>query len=245
MKTFQVNKTTFVNNFINPLSQFDLVDNSSALMSRDKKLIGVTHSQDRSIILEATIKNLNGDEFDVVTLKHLPKFKTALGFISDDNPHFTINDNFIEHRGDDITIKSYYLDNRFFDSKQIDKLGKIQSISFDFNFILTQQNLAKIRKSKQASPSVKLYFDASQKSGVSVTRKDDERVGIDTIGFKIADSFMGSTITNVPIHSSIFDLISEQSECIVISYNKQYGLITYVIDTEQYQLYYVSTILKK
>lgn len=246
MTNFTVSKQLLLDNFITPLSQFDIEDNSAMLELKDTNLMGLTHSQDRSLILQTTLKNVvNPVKFDPVVLKGLKKLRPALKYIDNINPSFKIMDNYLEYSDDLVKFKSYFLDIRFFQTKQSDKIKKISELEFDFSFGLTQKALTNIRKSSQFTDTSKLYIDASPKTGVMITRKDDEAKNVNSIGFKVSDEYTGIPLTNIPLHISTFNWICESNESILLSYCSKVGVITLTVDTPDYNLYYITSRLKK
>lgn len=246
MSKFTVSKAKFLDNFIDPLSKFDLLDDVAMVKLDAGSLRGTTYMSDRSVILDATLKNIDGENFDPVVFKDLLRIKSGMAYVQNKDPEFEITKTYIQYNDDTVKFVSQFMDSRFFDPKQIEKLDKIYNLEFDFSFTLTQESLSKIIKSKQVAPKItKIYFDATHKSGVSATRKDDEKASLDVIGFRVSDSFVGNAITNFPLHISTFNLISEKSEAMLFSVNTKFGIVSISVDTPEYKLNYITSALRK
>lgn len=247
MTNFVVAKDKLVNNFVTPLSRFDLVDKPAQVFLDDGNLTGVTHSDDRSVILEATLKGVKGDDHDPFVLKDLNRLNSALGFVQESLMTFDIETNHLLYKDDLIRFKSFFLDDRFFDEKIPLKLEKIKEQDYDHSFTLTQDSLAKIRKSAQfvGQDTNKVYLSGSSKDGVIASRHDSEKSSIDTISFNIVPSYTGTDFDPIPLHIDLFTLISEKDCDILVEINDKFGLILLTVDTDEYKLQYITTALRK
>ena len=248
MSKFIVTKSNFVDHFITPLSRFNLSDKPAQIVIENNTLIGVTHTEDRHIILEATLKNIKGDDLESpVVLKDLNRLLSALGFVSEPTMTFSIEPSYLHYKDNSITFKSFFLDGRFFDEKIPSKLGKIKEQTIDFTFNLTQDALGKIRKSKQfvAQDTDKVYISGNSKDGIVASRHDATKSSIDTISFNILPSYTGDDFDPLPLDINLFDLISEKSETILVEVNKQFGLFLLTVETPEYKLQYITSALRK
>lgn len=246
MPNLIVSKETFVNKFLTPLAKFDLPSKPAQVVASGGELCGITHSEDRSIILDCKLKNIKVDDFNPVVFKDLNKLKSAMAFVDNTLIKFNIADNYLSYEDDYVKLKSFFLDNKFFDSKQPQKMEKIRSLDFDFSFVLSQDALCKIRKSKQfASDTNKVYIKANKKDGVHISRKDDVKSKIDTIGFKVSDSFEGPEIDYIPLSIDLFDFIEERTESLKVMLNTKLSLFNIKSETAEYSLNYIAAQLRK
>jgi hypothetical protein len=244
VEKFVVSKDKFIDNFLYPLSRFDL-DDKPAQMVLDDDLIGITHTKERDIILKCTLKDVKGKIDTPVILRDIPRLISAIGFVSESMLTFSLDPTNITYVDSQIKFKSYFLDSRFFDSKIPLKIKKIEDIKFDVSFRLDQLSLSKIRKSKQfCKDSEKLYFSGTD-SGILVERSDAENSTIDSISFKITNDFEGDPFSAKPIHNKIFDLISEKTEDIVVQINNEFGIFIFTVNTDTYNLKYITSALRK
>jgi|TARA_R110000787_G_scaffold336_8_gene1267 hypothetical protein len=247
MSNFVVSKDKFVNNFVTPLSRFDLTDKPAQVFINDNNLTGVTHSDDRSVILEATLKDIKGDDTDPFVLKDLNRLLSALGFVQETMMTFDVEPNHLLYKDDAIRFKSFFLDNRFFDDKIPLKLEKIKEQTYDHSFTLSQDSLAKIRKSAQfvGADTSKVYLSGNSKDGVVASRHDASKTSIDTISFNIVPEYTGTDFTPIPLHIDLFSLISEKDCDILVEINDKFGLFLLTVETDEYKLQYITTALRK
>lgn len=245
MSKIVVQRESFVQNLIDPLSRFGL-EYSPIQVSKenDDELIGMSHDPNCSVMGHVILKNSKGDPFDSLVIKDSLKLKSAFSFITDPTITLELNDRFLSYDGDEIKIKSYMLDKRAFDNNQSKKVKKILDMKFDSNFTISNQSLLKIKKSKEFSQSTKIYLNMDDK-GVFVSRKDAEKVTSGDLTFKIEDSFVGEKIDNLPFSMSIFDLIQNKKDNILLSINKQFGILMFQQQTENHILTYITSALKK
>ncbi len=244
VEKFVVSKDNFIDNFLYPLSRFDL-DDKPAQIILYKNLIGITHTKERDIILKCTLKDIKGKIEEPVILRDIPRLISAIGFVGESMLTFSVEATNLSYIDSQIKFKSYFLDSRFFDSKIPLKIKKIEDIKFDVSFYLDQFSLSKIRKSKQfCKDSEKLYFSGTD-SGIIVERGDTENSTIDSISFKITNDFDGDPFSAKPIHNKIFDLISEKTEDILVEMNNEYGIFIFTVNTKTYNLKYITSALRK
>lgn len=245
MSEIVVEKDVFVSSLIDSLSRFGLEYSPIQIVKEDEDtLIGVSHSSNKSILGHVILNDVKGDPFDSVVLKDSIKLKSAFSFINEPIITLELNKSFLAYDGDSIKIKSFMLDKRAFDDKQPIKAKKALEMDFDSSFIITNEAFLKIKKSKEFSQSDKIYIDLKNNQGVTVARKDDKQKSVGNLSFKIADSFNGEEVDNLPFGIDIFDLIQNRKDDILVSVNHQYKLLLFQQITEKYQITYITTAIK-
>lgn len=246
MSKFIVEKDTFLNAFIKPLSVFDSQDNSCQLFKEDDSTLkGITYSSDRSVILESTLYNVDGDVMPSVVLRALPRFISAIGFCGEPKMSFEVKDNYLLHSSNNLKFKTFFLDSKFFDSKILLKLAKIKELECDSSFTITPSNVSDIKRSKTFARATDKVYISSDGSGVVATRDDKEKSSIDTMSFQIASDFSGEILKDIPIHISFFDLLLEKTDSILVSVNAEYGVFQFLIKNDKCKLHYITSALRE
>lgn len=243
MSKFVIEKKIFVDNFLTPLSRFDLPDKSAQVILDNGQLTGVTYNQHRHIIHRNVIKDVKGDGFDPVIYRDIPKLISALGFVKEELLTLDVDKTFMLYSDDLIRFKQYFMDSRYFNDQVSNQLVRINDLSFDKTFVISPTNCSNIRKSKQFSPDSKVvYFEGV--SGKIFACRENANTKVDDIRFKICDSFEGGDFSPLAMDINIFDLISEKIESILVKVNTQFNLFMLEIENEKYKQEYITSTIK-
>lgn len=245
MSKFIVKKETFADNFIAPLAKFDLIDKPATVQLKDGNLVGITHSQNQNIILEATLKNIKGDPYSPVIYKDLHKLQSALGFIETSILTFEVKENHLLYDDDFLRFKSFFLDQRFFDGRIHTKVKKIRELDYNIKFTLDQNSISKIRKTKSfVDKDLKHVYFFADSGGVWVSRHDGNR-NVDSIKFVIQGSYDGKSFSEIPLDISFFDLLAEKNLNVSVAIDTNTGMFSFEVDAEDYSLKYALAALVK
>ena len=206
-------------------------------------------SEDNTIILYATsISTEEVSDLIKINISDVKKllravdcFEEELNFYLKDNHIFceteTLNGEYFKyHLVDDSIIKETPI-----------SVEKISNLNFDVEFDISSKKIAELaRGSSYAADTHKIYFYT--KDGAVYSELTDKEIqNIDSITFKIADSFTGQPLKGMlPLIMEVFrNLTSLKCEGVRVKINNEYKVIMFCVTDNNVELkYIVSTLVK-
>ena len=218
-----LNKNTFVNNLLGPVSK--LSDNILLTFEPSNWKSGwsaktIVNSADNSVILIGDVPCMVEDPFKCV----IPDCKTFLRLFSgidQDQVVLDIDSNVIKYKEGSFSFKYHLLDESYIVSKKSISEEKLKALTYDTIFVMTKQKLSEIIKFNSIVPDAeKLYF-VTENSNVLAKLGDELKTNTNEIVTQISDSYEGKLLVDkFPVNIQNILLFSFSEEEIKVSINQ-------------------------
>ena len=222
----QLNKNTFVNNLLGPVSKLSdnlLLDFHPSDRKSGWSAKTIVSSADNSTILMGEIPCTVDDPFRCV----IPDCKTFLRLFSgidQDQIQLSIDSNVIKYKEGSFSFKYHLLDESYVVNKKSISEEKLKALSFDTSFVMTKQKLSEIIKFNSIVPDAeKLYF-VSEGNKVLAKLGDELKTNTNEIvtEVSISGTVIGAPlIDKFPINIQNILLFSFSEDEITVSINHQ------------------------
>ena len=219
-----LNKNTFVNNLLSPVSK--LADNLLLDLQLDgtkKDWVAKTlvSSSDNSTILLGNVPCTVEEPFRCV----IPDCKTFLRLFSgidQEQISLTVDSNVIKYTDGSFSFKYHLLDESYIVNKKSISEEKLNELKFDTSFVMSKQKLSEIIKFNSIVPDAeKLYF-VSNGDKILAKLGDEQKSNTNEIVTEISNTHTGKVLTDsFPINIQNILLFSFSSEEIQVSINHQ------------------------
>jgi len=243
----KINKNSFCNKFLEPISR--LVDKCIVYIEKDKIYSIVNNDDSTTIILYGKITVPTNFETDVETLQlNIPDVKRLvriLDNVKEEDVELNINSNNIEYNSNNMRFKYFLLDNNSI-KKSLVNVAKIESLTFDTDFIVNQKAFNDVIKNNSLTPnSDKLYF-YSENNNIYGSLTDLNTPNLDSITLLLSENYTGLNISPVPIKLEVFRVIGgSRFDKIVIKYNTKLKVFMFEVRDNNLMLNYVISSLTK
>ena len=218
-----LNKNTFVNNLLGPVSK--LSDNILLTFEPSNWKSGwsaktIVNSADNSVILIGDVPCMVEDPFKCV----IPDCKTFLRLFSgidQDQIVLDIDSNVIKYKEGSFSFKYHLLDESYIVSKKSISEEKLKSLTYDTTFVMTKQKLSEIIKFNSIVPDAeKLYF-VTENSKLLAKLGDELKTNTNEIITQISDSYEGKLLADkFPVNIQNILLFSFSEDEIKVSINQ-------------------------
>jgi hypothetical protein len=235
----QLNKSTFVNNLLGPVSKLSdnlLLDFQPSDYKSGWAAKTIVTSADNSTILLGDIPCVVDDPFKCV----IPDCKTFLRLFSGidyDQIVLNIDSNVIKYKEGSFSFKYHLLDESYVVNKKSISEEKLKALSFDTSFIMTKQKLSEIIKFNSIVPDAeKLYF-VSEGSKILAKLGDELKTNTNEIVTEVSTqgSVVGLPLVDkFPINIQNILLFSFSSDEIKVSINHQLKVFKFESDNLSY-----------
>lgn len=222
----QLNKSTFVNNLLGPVSKLSdnlLLDFQPSDWKSGWSAKTIVSSADNSTILLGDIPCVVDDPFKCV----IPDCKTFLRLFSgidNDQIELSIDSNVIKYKEGSFSFKYHLLDESYVVNKKSISEEKLKALTFDTSFVMTKQKLSEIIKFNSIVPDAeKLYF-VSEGNKIIAKLGDDLKSNTNEIvtEVSISGSIIGKSLSDkFPINIQNILLFSFSEDEITVSINHQ------------------------
>ena len=243
-KTIKIkNKVAFVKNFLTPITK---ISDSCILDIRDNNLNCLTSTSDNSVIFHINYP-IEGvfDNTEVLNCSDVKKLIKAIDTIDDNDIVFTLEENNLTYNDTNIRFKYHLLEDGIIKRPKL-SLNKLSDTHFNSSFILENDRIRDLIKgSVFSSDSNKIYIYTAD-GYVHAELTDKARKNIDTISLKIANSFDGDSIENVPLCFEIFRIIDiSSSKEIFVKINNKLGIVLFELENNYNKMtYLISSLIK-
>lgn len=222
-----LNKNTFVNNLLGPVSKLSdnlLLDFQPGAWKSGWSAKTLVSSSDNSTILLGDIPcAVEENPFKCV----IPDCKTFLRLfagIEQEQIELDINSNVIKYKDGSFSFKYHLLDESYIVNKKSISEEKLKSLSFDTTFVMTKQKLSEIIKFNSIVPDAeKLYF-VSDGNKILAKLGDEQKTNTNEIVTEVSvnDSVKGlQLVDKFPINIQNVLLFSFSDDKINVSVNHQ------------------------
>lgn len=218
----QLNKDTFVNNLLGPVSK--LSDNILLTFQPSDWKSGwsaktVVNSPDNSVILLGDIPCMVEDPFRCV----IPDCKTFLRLfsgITQDQISLEIDSNVIKYKEGSFSFKYHLLDESYIVSKKSISEEKLKAIAYDTTFTITKQKISEIIKFNSIVPDAeKLYF-VTENNKILAKLGDELKTNTNEIVTQVSDSYEGKILADkFPVNIQNILLFSFNEDEVKVSVN--------------------------
>ena len=236
-------KISFNKFFLTPISR---ISESAVLVADSSKLKCLSCTSDNSIIfyIENDIESDIEEEIRL-NCSDIKKLIKALDNIDSREVEFTIDGNNISYKDSKIRFKYHLLEDDIIKVPKIN-LSKLDDTAIYTNFSLGEDTIKElIKASVFSSDSNKLYL-SSNEEGVYGELTDKTRNNIDTITIKIAESYEGESIKEIPLNFEIFRIICSSSfDEIKVKINNKIGLVIFELESNYNKMKYIMSSLIK
>lgn len=222
----QLNKSTFVNSLLSPVSKLSdnlLLDFQPSNQKAGWSAKTVVSSADNSTILLGNIPCSVDDPFKCV----IPDCKTFLRLFSGIDQELInlfIDSNVIKYKEGSFSFKYHLLDESYVVNKKSISEEKLKSLTFDTSFIMTKQKLSEIIKFNSIVPDAeKLYF-VTEGTKILAKLGDELKTNTNEIVTEVSvqGTVVGSPLVDkFPINIQNVLLFSFSDEEITVSINHQ------------------------
>jgi hypothetical protein len=218
-----LNKNTFVNNLLSPVSKLSdnlLLDFQTSDYKSGWSAKTIVNSSDNSVILIGDIPCTVEEPFKCV----IPDCKTFLRLFSgieQDQINLDIDSNVIKYKEGSFSFKYHLLDESYIVSKKSISEEKLKSLSFDTTFVMTKQKLSEIIKFNSIVPDAeKLYF-ITENGKVLAKLGDELKSNTNEIVTQISDVYKGKNLADkFPVNIQSILLFSFNDDEIKVSINQ-------------------------
>ena len=240
----KINKKTFVNNFLAPISRVTercvlsvFPDHLQSLVSLEGNPILYAYVKTTTDIGKAKEVTLN--------IANVSKLTRMLNCIDSDEVELDVNSNNLEYNSLNMRFKYHLLEDGVI-SKTLATQEKIQSLTFDSDFVLSKEKSADIMKGTSfASETNKLYFYMKDDK-VHAELTDKQVANIDSVAYFVTDTFNGTEIKNqLPIKLEWFKMFYGNKEDCTVKVNTKAGLMMFKFENSDYTLQYIIAPLVK
>ena len=233
--------------FLGPVSR---LGDKSVVKFYKNKIYTLMSSEDNNIILYAT-STFSGTEINELVRLNLSDVKKLLRAVEcfEEDLNFYLKDNHIYCETS--TLNGEYFKHHLVDDSIIKEtpisIEKISNLNFDIEFDINSKKLSELsRGSSYACDTHKIYFYT--KDGAVYSELTDKEIqNIDSITFKISDSFVGQPIKGMlPLVLEVFrNLTNLKCESVKVKINNEYKVIMFCVTDYNVELkYIVSTLVK-
>ena len=234
------NKTSFVNNFLGPISK--LTENT-VVKVRDSNISSVSSSSDGTLIVSCTIEQPNQvDETLFLNVPDINKLVKVLSCITEDDVSLQFNNNNIEYKSSNIGFKYHLLEDGIIDPPAVD-LNKIKKIDFPFRFVTDQNTINQLIKgSTFTTETNKIYFSTDQ-GKVYGSLTDKQRHNTDSYTQMLSEEYRGDELsTDLALSFETIRIISSiRFNQLTVTVNPELNVFLFKIDTDDTTIIVVSS----
>lgn len=254
MNSITLNKETFIQKFLSPIAAIS--EKSTIKISNGiAECICYVPDNKQTLILYATVAGLNivdeqGQPVNDVRLdiSNTKKFVAFLNTINSENIILAQNGNYLEYVSAELSFK-YYLMAQNIAQKEIINKDKINSMNYDFSFVLTNEKIKEILK---YAGIIATGISSTDSAKIYLFTKDLKMYGElndrtipnqDNATMSIADTYVGEGLSSpLPLHLDIFKLISSlRHDNISVSINKELGVVQFEVNSNGYNIKYITS----
>lgn len=234
------NKTSFVNNFLGPISK--LTENT-VVKVRDSNISSISSSSDGTLIVSCTIEQSNEvNETLFLNIPDINKLVKVLSCITEDDVNLQFNNNNIEYKSSNIGFKYHLLEDGIIDPPAVD-LNKIKKIDFPFRFV-TEQGIINqlIKGSTFTTETNKIYF-STDGGKVYGSLTDKQRHNTDSYTQMLSDEYRGDELVNdLALSFETIRIISSiRFNQLTVTVNPELNVFLFKIDTDDTTIIVVSS----
>lgn len=234
------NKTSFVNNFLGPISK--LTENT-VVKVRDSNISSVSSSSDGTLIVSCSIDQSNEvDETLFLNVPDINKLVKVLSCITEDDVSLQFNNNNIEYKSNNIGFKYHLLEDGIIDPPAVD-LNKIKKIDFPFRFVTDQNTINQLIKgSTFTTETNKIYF-STQEGKVYGSLTDKQRHNTDSYTQMLAEEYRGDELANdLALSFETIRIISSiRFNQLTVTVNPELNVFLFKIETDDTTIIVVSS----
>lgn len=200
------NKTSFVNNFLLPISK---LTNSAVVRFETTKITSLISTNDNTIILNITYNN-NHTVSETLTLNipDVNKLIRILSVIEGTDITIEVSKNNISYTSSTVRFKYHLFEDGIIVCPKLN-MARLDGLDFDGKFTLPFINIQNLVKgSSIATDSNKIYLTYKE-NNVLGELTDKARPNVDSYSINISDSYTGIKInSSIPLNFEIFRIIS-------------------------------------
>lgn len=239
----KLNKATVVEKFLKPVNR---ITEKCVLNLTKKALFTISNVEDGSIILYARLDLPNATKEDIkLNVSNITKLIRVFSCIDEEDIVLNVATNNINFNSKDIKFKYHLLEDGILESPLV-STDKINKLTFDHEFELSNDKLNELLKGSTFAidtNKVYLYCEDNEVYGELTDRTLDL---VDSITFKISDSYTGKDIVDkIPVNFEIFRMLSGLKSDIHVKINTKLNLLMFELSKPDYVLKYIIAPLVK
>lgn len=244
MKKFKLNKQSFIDTFLQPVSK---INEQCIIALTNESAETITANINTTVFLhcKSTLK-CDTDHEITLNIGNVAKFQKALECIQEETPEFQLHQNHIRYVSPDLKFNFHLLESGIIPTPTVDA-EKLSTIKIDTSFVVTKEKLTNIlRTSSFTHDSNKIYlFTRDEK--VYCELNDRTMPNLDSVEMVVTDSFSGNEIKNdIPLRLDwIRDFSTIKFEQVNVRYNSANKIIIFHIETSDTVLSYIVSGLTK
>ena len=244
MKTFKLNRRSFIDNFLQPISKVN--EQCTITLSNDKAST-LTSNINTTVFLhcESTL-SCNIDDPISLNVGNVSKLQKAFECIQEDEPEFELNRNHLRYVSPDLKFNYHVLEDGVITTPTV-SIEKLSMVDIDTSFIITRDTLTNIlRISSFTHDSNKIYF-FSRDGQIYCELNDKTMPNIDSVEMIAAKSFAGAPIkTDLPLRLDwLRDFSTIKFDVVNVRYNDANKIVIFHIETDNTVLKYIVSGLTK
>lgn len=241
--TILVNKNQFIPYFLDPISK---ITERCVINISPKGLTCVGSTEDDTIILIAGLfikTGLEDDEKIKLNIGNVKKIINVLKQVEEDEIELDVSDSVLKYKSDKVKFRMHLLDNGIIESPNIN-VSKLNQLPFGTDFTLSKEAVDNVLKgSLFSTDSNKIYLYTRDKQ-IYGELADKKIQNIDTIEYKIAETYNGDDFTgDMPIDMEIFRILkglkfesihvkaSNQPKVLLMEISNDKSILKYILPT--------------
>ncbi len=243
-----INKQIFLNKFLYSISKFtdkavlglnkDYIDCISHLDEKDSK---------QTIILYSKTM-VNNDEIDKpinLNILSIKKLAYAINCINQDIIQLEINTNNIAYTSEELNFKFHLLEDGILENQTLN-VNRLNELTFDFEFVLTNDKLNDIIKASAFINDINKIYLYTKNDVLFCDITDRNISNVDTISLPLGKLVSGNINETTPLKLNIFKILSSlKNDKFIIKIHNKTGIIVFEINEPEYNLKYIVTALIK
>lgn len=234
------NKTSFVNNFLIPLSK--LTENS-VIKVRKNQFSALSSSNDGTLIINCVYDQENDvDDTLYLNVPDINRLVKVLNCIETESVELAFNNNNIEYKSKTVGFKYHLLEDGIIDPPTVD-INKIKNIDFDVRFNVQPDTINQlIRASTFTTETDKIYISTANET-VNATLTDRQRHNVDSFTQEISTKYTGPDLKKeLAINFETIRIISSiRFENLRFNINQDLNVFLFLIESQQASITVVSS----
>lgn len=238
------NKTSFVDNFLLPLSK---IENASVLSINSTGFSSLLAAADNTAIIYATykkdIESLEPVKLNIPDLNRLIKI---LNCIPSNDIELEITTNSIKYEGNNIRFTYHLLEDGILSVPPL-SVEKIKQLTYDTVFEINYSSFVNLIKGSTFISNLNKIYFFTRDGAVYTELSDKQMHNVDSITFKLSDQYKGTAIeTSIPVNfETIRNIINTKFNNAKVHVNNKFNVIAFEVCNENIKnTYIISGLLK-
>ena len=239
MKLNIADSTTFLNDFLSPLSR---ISDGGVLKFKDNKISSLAATNDNTIIIYSEYLTPTPVEEVSLNIPDLKKLYKLFSLI--DGPiELEIDRNSISYNSD-ITRFKYHLYEDGILSVPSLNMSKLQKIDFNCAFTVLNSKLSNLLKGSTLNADINKVYISSSNNKIYAELTDKNRHNVDNFATVLAEDYKGLAINSIPLNFEIMRLLnSSKLNQFTCKYSSAIGVFNFEVNSKDININYIVSAL--